>query len=235
MNALHLMKNNEHKASVNEEHFLHCTERTDWEMLAEQLYREVIEGCPFGLAVVTKNPLVSRKRLILRTNDGFDPKAAIYFLRDHFRVAHYDAILNATEDPVRHGRYDLHKVQNPWLGLPIHSLVYVIKHVQNPTLSIMLIFGGERVKGQLEHMLQATEKIISSPSQTPHEPSKQGPDTSLMLDILRNLEPREFGSLDIHSLSGIVHGLAGVINHAPSALRSKYALLNDLLLELTKE
>ena len=219
------------------ERFAHKTNRTDWETLVTELFERVIHRCPYAIAAVSKRKIVRWHRLIIRTNEMFEPSDVPRFVRQMFRVAHFDAIFKSTAGIERHERYDLYKVIGAKLGLPLKSLVYGIQHGENPDLRALLVFGGERIEGQMEFSLEMVQKILAAPeTKFPPRPEPR-PDHNdygsygELVAELRQVNVRELDKMDVRAIADLVNGLDAVIEYSPATLRAKYRAMNDYLLK----
>jgi len=217
------------------ERFIHTTDRTDWEPLLTELFERVIHRCPYGIAAVTKRKLVRWHRLIIRTNEMFEPGDVTRFIRRYMRVAHYDAIFKSTAGMEHDERYDLYKIIGTNLGLPVKSLVYGIQHADQADLKALLVFGGERMEGQMERSLELVQKILAAPPTNKHEaPTSPGPDDygsyGELIAELRKVNLKELDKMDINVIADLVNGLDSVIEYSPASLRAKYRTMSDHLL-----
>jgi hypothetical protein len=224
------------------ERFTHKTLRTDWDVLANQIHARVIHQVPFALAVITRNATLLRRRLVVRANEYYPIQDAVRFVRKQFRVSHYDAIIRSADGLVPDDRYDMYKVVDAKLGLPLKSLVYVIQHAENKDLTMLLIFGGERLEGQIEFNLETLEKILVSnvPPQKDKpadsaKPRKELGDYGELINALRNVDVKTLDQMDLHTIARLVNGLEGIIEQSPVSLRAKYRLLNDYLLDKVRD
>ena len=218
------------------ERFAHITARTDWDALVAELFDKVVQNCPYGMGVLNKRKIMRWNRLIIRTNPMFEPSDATLFVRRMARVAHFDAIFKSTHGMERHEHYDLYKVVDARLGLPLNTLVYGIQHAEDPELRALLLFGGERLEGHMERSLELVERILAATptNQTASRLPKPGPDDygsyGELVAELRQINLKELDQMDLRDISELVNGLDAVIEYSPSTLRSKYRALNDHLL-----
>lgn len=217
------------------ERFAHITHRSDWEALATELYERVIYRCPYAVAVIHKKKLARWHRLVIRTNDTFEPSEFPLFIRRTIRVAHYDAIFKSTRGMERHDRYDLYKVIDGHLGLPINSLVFGIQHDEQPDLKMLLVFGGERLEGHMERSLEMLQKVLAATPTNRHqvEQAKTAEDYGSYGELiaeLRGINLKELDKMDLRDISSLVNGLDAVIEYSPASLRAKFRALNDHLL-----
>lgn len=217
------------------ERFVHTTTRTDWDVMVGELFDQVIHGCPYGIATVTKRKVVRWHRLVIRINDLFEPIEAALFVRRELRVAHFDTIFKATDGMERHERYDLYKITDARLGLPLNSLVYGIQHAEKPELRCLLVFGGERLEGHMERSLELVQKILTATPTNKHHPPSSADQEELasygeLIAALRQVNVKELDQMDINDISDIVNGLDTVIKDSPAILRAKYRTLSDYLM-----
>lgn len=222
------------------ERFIHSTARTDWEAMVAELFDRVIQKCPYGIGVISKKRIAKWHRLVIRTNDMFEPSEVPLFMRRYLRVAHFNAIFKSTQGMERHERYDLYKIVSGNLGLPLKSLVYGIQNGRQPDLAALLVFGGERIEGHMERSLELVQRILAAPPTNKYEDqyegkAKPGVDDyggyGELITELRDLNLKEIDRMDIREISDLVNGLDAVIEYSPASLRAKYRTLNDHLLQ----
>ena len=129
------------------ENYTHLTDRDDWDALNRELFAQIVQRWP-------------RNALALISNyhgGGFDPKNPYLRLSSEldgefrdlftgFRMEQFDKIFQLSES-YKPDHTDCYRVKN--LGLPNNCLAFLIEHRDGRRRS-MLIFGGERLKGQLE-------------------------------------------------------------------------------------
>jgi hypothetical protein len=217
------------------ERFVHTTARTDWDVLTRELFDQVLYRCPYGIAAIHKHRILRWHRLIIRTNELYAQEDAPAFIRRTFRVAHYDAIFRSATGMERHERYDLYKIIDARLGLPLKSLVYGIQHQERADLKALLVFGGERMEGQMERSLERVEKILSAPPTDRREqPTPPGPDDygsyGELIAALRQVNLKELGRMEIREVASLVNALDAVIEYSPAHLRAKYRVMSDYLI-----
>jgi hypothetical protein len=196
---------------------LHHSYRPGGEHLTDPSRQRIISARPLGLAAVAKILPVTRKRVVSSTNDPVYPIAAINFLRNHFRIDHCEVILHAQEDPIRQGRFDWYGVADPWLDLPVRSLMYVVERRRQTGLNRMPVCGGGRTKGQIELTACAVETALAK-----RPPSPAGT-LDEVIGVPRHLDPKEVGPLVWHAVAGLVSGQAGVTAPAPTGLGPRTA------------
>ncbi len=199
------------------ERFNHRTFRTDWAQLVKDLFTRVVDGCPFAVGLFTRDDTwgVPRLRDMLNYNGG--QEKMLYYVRRHFKRKHYDHIANSLEGLAPHELYDLYKIVSPGLGLPVNSLVCKIEHYSEPDLKCVIVFGGERLEGQMEIHLKILAAILEEAPKVRdlERNSAEEQRYAKLITKLRNTDPRKLRKLgldrrrraDVHE---IVAGLDGM-------------------------
>jgi len=164
------------------ENYEHITDRDDWDQLNRELFEDIIEKWSAnGVALISnaaggKAPL---EKLHVRTGPEVprDVAGVIWgFTRDSF-----DAIFARAAERVPEVS-DCYRIRN--LGLPNNSLVFLIEH-RDKARRTMLVFGGPRLRGQLERNLERVSELLGGrrpPATAPggHRPAPaQGAATSV--------------------------------------------------------
>ncbi len=218
------------------ERFNHRTFRTDWAALVRDLFVRVVDGCPFAVGLFTRDDTwsVPRMREMLNFNGGREQM--LYYVRRHFKRRHYDHIANSLEGLAPHERYDLYKIVSPGLGLPLNSLVYKIEHYSEPELKAVIIFGGERLGGQMEVHLKMTAGILEAPPKVLSADSRKPEDSryAKLIVMLRAADPRKLRQAKLNErrwseIHEIVTGLEGMQDQFPEMLKTKFIILSNLL------
>jgi hypothetical protein len=218
------------------ERFNHRTFRTDWDALVRELFARVVDGCPFAVGLFTRDDSwgVPRMREMLNFNGGQDQM--LYYVRRHFKRKHYDHIANSLEGLAPHERFDLYKIVSPGLGLPLNSLVYKIEHYSEPDLKAVIVFGGERLGGQMEVHLKLTAGILEAPPKSLVAESRksEGSRYAQLIVMLRAADPRKLRQAKLSErrwseIHEIVTGLEGMQDQFPEMLKTKFVILSKLL------
>ena len=221
------------------ERFVHLTTRTDWKELTSELFRRVVHDVRFAVALITKHHSTFMSSLEIRVNSAYSNPEVPEFIRRRFRPRHYDRIFASTAGMQREGPFDLYKIVSPKLGLPSNCLVYRISHATRKDLNTLLIFGGERLEGQMEERLSMVTEIIEAlqtgeGNEEEHEAVMQEElDTSReeeLLARLRLMNPKTVKDAPMSDISAVVNGLEGIIEEQSPQLKSKYKLLCDYLI-----
>jgi len=221
------------------ERFNHRTLRNDWDALMAELFARVVDGCPFAVGLFTRDvsPTSRRFRVMLNYNGGKEGMQD-YVLRN-FKPHHYDHIAGSLEGLEPHERFDLYKIVSGGLGLPLNSLVYKIEHFFNPDRKAIIVFGGERLGGQMEAHLKMTTGLLERPVQSlaaQHALAPEESRYSQLIAALREADPRKLRQSGLSEqryakIREIVTGLGGIQDRFPQVLQAKFALLSRLVEE----
>ena len=221
------------------ERFNHKTFRSDWEPLMRELFTRVVEGCPFAMGLFTVDGSWGKPRLSGKFNYRSGQPSMLDYVRRHFKRKHYDHIANSLEGLAEHERFDLYKIVSPGLGLPVNALVYKIEHYNDPDLKAAIVFGGERLGGQMEVHLKLTagilERLPTAHSANPEAPPHETRYTKLVA-MLRAADPHKLRQTGLNDrkwseVHEIVHGLEGFQGQFPELLKAKFVMLTQLLEE----
>jgi len=219
------------------ERFTHWTTRDDWDALMRELFVRVVDGCPFAVGLFTHevNRGSRRLRAMLNYNGGQD-KALDYVAR-RFKLRHYQHIAESLEGLEPHERYDLYKIVSRGMGLPLYSLVYRIAHFVDPDCKAIVVFGGERLGGQMETHLKFAAGVLEQPTKTRASGSAPAPEESRygeLIAALRAADPRKLRQSGLDEerwteVRKIVTGLSAIQDRFPQVLKAKFALLSKLV------
>jgi hypothetical protein len=221
------------------ERFNHKTFRNDWDSLLRDLFVRVVDGCPFAVGLFTRDLSYGFPRLKEMLNFSASKDAALTYVRRRFKLKHFEHIAGSLEGLAPHERYDLYKIISPGLGLPLNSLIYKIEHYSEPDLKAVIVFGGERLGGQMEVHLKLTTGLLEQPVATKLTQRTGGPEDSRytqMIAALRAADPRKLRQSGLnekrwHELREIVTELRDIQEQFPEVLRAKFTLLSKLVAE----
>jgi hypothetical protein len=222
------------------ERFIHDTDREDWPTLTNELYDEVIGTCPFGVALIVKVKERHATRLDVRVNPDFDNEDVPKFIRRNFRLSHFDRIFHAVDGLEKQGPHDLYKIVGPKLGLPLNSLIYRIEHHRRADLKTLLVFGGERLEGQMEHRLRTVMELVEAPvrgavvsaadgAAPPAPPAEDARRIDDLMARLKKIKNQQLVTTDLGDAAEIVNGLEAAFEDLPAPLQVKYNGLRDYL------
>jgi hypothetical protein len=217
--------------------FTHKTFRTDWEELLRELFRRVVDGCPFAVGLFTVEAAGGVPVLRGWYNYSAGREGMADYVRRHFKRGHYEQITSSLEGLAPHEHFDLYKIVSSGLGLPVNSLVYRIEHYQDPQRKSVIVFGGERLEGQMEVHLKLAGSILEQPEK-PIQPNASGDSEesryARLIALLRASDPRKLRQAGPDErrwaeAREIVRGLEGIADQFPELLKTKFALLRKLL------
>jgi hypothetical protein len=205
------------------------TQRKDWTALVEELFVSVVSGAPFGVGVIGKHKGLLGASLKLRLNQRFPQPQVQEFIRKHFQVRQLDRLFERGDglEPDPSGAY---KVEGGDLGLPRNTLVSLFQNPADANLRGVILFGGQRMEGQLEKRMQAARAILESTGRS----SARG---GLALDSRDQLEERlskinvkRLFDYDIELLARIVNGLEEVREELPLELKPTFKAISDFVI-----
>jgi hypothetical protein len=225
------------------ERFNHKTFRNDWDTLVRDLFVRVVDGCPFAVGMFTREDTLGVPRLRAMLNFNGARESMLYYVRRHFKLRHYNHIAGSLEGLAPHERFDLYKIVSPGLGLPLNSLVYKIEHYSDPSLKAVIIFGGERLGGQMEIHLKLTTSLLEQPAARTAAEHPTGPEESRytqLIAALRAADPRKLRQSGLNEkrwgqLKEIVTELRDIQEQFPEVLKAKFTLVSKLVQEGPKQ
>jgi hypothetical protein len=210
------------------------TDRPDWDAVITQLYSRVVEGAPYALGVVARQKGLLGLSLRPRLNKNAGNQAAVDYIRGRFRDAEFDRVFQADEGLAQDDQSGLFKVTGEGLGLPRNSLIARVESSADEELKAVVIFGGERLEGQLQRRLQVLAEVLgqgpgSGGSQVVGAPL--GPEErEKLLAALADLNVRRLSDYDPDLLARIINGLEEGREALPKELKPKYKAAGDYLL-----
>jgi hypothetical protein len=209
---------------------VHATQRSDWDDLVNELYTGVIAGCPFGIGLATKQKGLLGASIRLRLNQNFPSPAITSFVKRNFRVANLDQIFQSDQGLEHDARNNTLKITGESMGLPRNSLVYRIANPKDAILRALLIFGGERLEGQLERRLQAAATILEK---TAAERGGLPPlDTPEQMEAaLAKINVKRLFDYDMDMLARMVNGLEEHKEDLPKHLKPLFKSVSDYIIK----
>ena len=208
----------------------HQTMRKDWDDLVTELFSRVISGAPFGIGVASKSKSFMGSTLKLRLNHNFSNKAVIEFIRKNFQSKRLDRLFAGTGlSPDSRGK--LFKVSGDDTGLPRNCLVYPFENPSDSNCRGIIIFGGERLEGQLERRIETAGGILNA------EPggSKATPlgleNHDQLLERLSKINVKRLFEYDLEILSRIVNHLEESKEDLPKNLKPVFRSVSEYILK----
>ena len=205
------------------------TQRKDWDSVIDELYAQAISGAVFGIGVVTKHKGLLGTSMKQRLNQKFPNTQMAGFIRKQFQVAQLDRLFESDRglesDPA--GAY---KVVGDDLGLPRNALVWLFEHPADANLRGALLFGGERMAGQLEQRLQRATAILEGTGRSsPHGGIALESREDLMA-ALAKLNPKRLYEYDMDLMARIVNGLEETKEELPKHLKPIFRSVSEYIL-----
>jgi hypothetical protein len=205
------------------------TQRKDWDSLVDELYAQVISGAPFGIGVVTKHKGLLGTSIKSRLNQKFPNPQMPSFIRKQFQVAQLDRIFDS-EAGLERDAGGFYKVVGDNLGLPRNTLLALFGNPADKNLRGVMLFGGERMAGQLERRLQTATSILDGTgSSSPHGGIALESREDLMA-ALAKLSPKRLYEYDMDMMARIVNGLEETKEDLPKALKPIFRSVSEYIL-----
>ena len=207
----------------------HATQRKDWDSLIDEMYAQVISGANFGIGVATKHKGLLSTSMKLRLNQRFPNAQMPTFIRKQFQVPQLDRLFQS-EQGLDADASGAQKVVGDDLGLPRNALVWRFENPADANLRGVLLFGGERMAGQLEKRLQAAEEILSGTGKSsPHGgiPLESRDD---LMAALAKLSPKRLYEYDMDMMARIVNGLEETKEELPKHLKPIFRSVSEYIL-----
>jgi hypothetical protein len=208
----------------------HQTMRRDWDDLVTELFARVISGAPFGIGVASKSKGFMGATLKLRLNQKFANRAVIEFIRKNFQSKRLDQLFSGTglsPDP----RAKLFRVSGEDTGLPKNCLVYPFENPNDSNFRGIIMFGGERLEGQLERRLEAASGILNGlPGGSKSTPLGMENHDQL-LERLSKINVKRLFEYDLEILSRIVNHLEETKDDLPKNLKPIFRSVSEYILK----
>jgi hypothetical protein len=119
----------------------------------------------------------------------------------------------------------------------VKSLIYRVEHKTREDLKALLVFGGERLEGQMEYRLGLVAELMDAPTSgdvmaaAPVEQPRAHVEESSAIDgllaRLRQFKIERLAGTDLSEIAELVNGLEEVIVHQPAPLQLKYKVLQE--------
>lgn len=206
--------------------FAFTTARGDWDEMINELFSVVVANIPFAVGVIFPERGMVKTTLNMRLNQNYPLRAAIKFTRDHFRAQAFEKIFISDEGMEIGPMTGLSKVSAENIGLPKHTLILRIRHETEEKQRALLLFGGERLEGQLEKRVRFVELILEGAGKV----KIPKVNTENLMGQLEALNVNKMGERDIDELSNIVNGLEEDFKTMSKDNQVKYKALSDYVM-----
>lgn len=206
------------------------TERTDWDSLVDELFTSVISGAPFGIGIATKHRGFLGSSIKLRLNQRYPKPEVVQFIRKRFQAPQLDRVFQSGAG-LEYDQTGMYKVVGDDVGLPRNCLVVCFGNPANPDLRGVLMFGGERLEGQLSKRLEAANEVLRSRG-------RSSPFGGLVLEsredlmaALSRLNVKRLFDYDLELLARIVNGLEHTKDELPKQLKPVFKAASDYIIK----
>jgi hypothetical protein len=206
------------------------TNRKDWDSLIEELYTSVISGAAFGVGVATKHKGFLGSTLKLRMNQRFSNPQVPQFIRKRFQVAQLDRVFQ-TDQGLERDPAGVYKVVGDDVGLPRNCLVYCFENPADKNLRGVLLFGGERLEGQLERRLQTAVGILEGTGRSSPHGGLALESREQLIEALSKLNVKRLFDYDMDLLARICNGLEESKEELPKHLKPVFKSASDYILK----
>lgn len=206
------------------------TRRQDWDTLVEELFTSVIAGAPFAIGIATKHKGFLGSSIKLRLNQRFPKPEVAHFIRKRFQATQLDRVFQTAEG-LESDRTGMYKVVGDDLGLPRNCLVVRFANSDDPNLRGVILFGGERLEGQLEKRLEAASTVLQGPSRSSPLGGLALERREDLVNALGRLNPKRLYEHDLELLARIVNGLEHTKDDLPKQLKPIFKAASDYIIK----
>jgi hypothetical protein len=213
---------------------LRTTTRSDWDALTREIFARVIHGCRFAIGVVARQDGAGGE-LGYRLNQEYPNPDLIGFVHKNLGPETFAAFF-----PARHGlrldkRRGLLVVADERLGLPKGTIVCPVAHAFESGREALVLFGGERLEGQLEDRLVTLEAVLAGDHATGPKAAARGKADERrraeLLEALQKMDTKRLYEQDLAYLADLVNALDEIKDDLPLPLKSKYGAVTKYLLK----
>ena len=200
------------------------TARTDWGDVVAEVFSRLIGKVPFGLGVVAREKTLLGASIRYRINPSFSAPKVAEFVRKSLTEKNFDNLFNNDQGLSDAGSPGLYKVTGDGTGLPKNSLIVRLASTADARFRAVVIFGGERLEGQLESRLKHLGDILSGAKKS------DAASTESLIANLKNVNIKRLFDYELSTLKAIANGLDHEINNLPRELRPKIKAINDYIM-----
>ncbi|HKI97047.1 MAG TPA: hypothetical protein VKB51_01110 [bacterium] len=206
------------------------TQRKDWDTLIDELFGSVISGAPFAVGIATKHKGFLGNTLRLRLNQRFPNQQVPQYIRKRFQVPQLDRLFQSAEGLERDAA-GVYKVVADNLGLPRNCLLYCFENPGDKNMRGVLLFGGERLEGQLEKRLETAASILSGPARSSARGGVALESHEQLVAALSKLNVKRLFDYDMELLARIVNGLEESKEELPKHLKPIFKSASDYIIK----
>lgn len=206
------------------------TSRKDWDALIDEIYASAIAGAPFGIGVATKQKGFLGSSIRLRLNQRFPHPQITQYIRKRFQVGNLDRIFQSGAG-LQGESGGLYKVVADGLGLPKNCLLYPFENQADKNLRAVVMFGGERMEGQLEKRLSAIGPVLEGTGRSSAWGGLPLDNHDQLVEALSKLNVKRLYDYDVELLARIVNGLEESKEELPKHLKPIFKSASDYILK----
>ncbi|MDH4120812.1 MAG: hypothetical protein OEV94_03820 [Deltaproteobacteria bacterium] len=146
------------------------TRRSDWTQLSSELYYQGVEGSKFGIGSVSVEKSTFGSSLRSRMNRIFPHKEITEYIGRNFNAKTFENLFKSEEGLMPYGLPGVVQVMNDTLGLPRNTLVVRVQNPGSPVMKAVVLYGGERMEGQLEQRLARLTQVLQGKGEQSPQP-----------------------------------------------------------------
>ena len=152
------------------------------------------------------------------------------FIRKHFQTPQLDRLFQGAQGLERDAS-GTYKVVAGDLGLPKNCLLYAFENPADKNLRGVILFGGERMEGQLEKRLQAASDILQGSGRSSPLGGLPLDNHDQLVEALGKLNVKRLFDYDVELLARIVNGLEETKEELPKHLKPVFKSASDYILK----
>lgn len=206
------------------------THRKDWDAVIDELYASVISGAQFGIGVVAKHKGLLGTSLKLRLNHRFPNAQVPQYIRKRFQAGKLDRLFQS-EAGLERDSAGVYKVVGEDLGLPRNCLLYLFANPADKNLRGVIVFGGERLEGQLERRLEAASEVLVGTGRSSARGGLALDNPEQLEAALAKINVKRLFDYDMDLLARIVNGLEESKEELPKHLKPVFKSISDYILK----
>jgi len=204
------------------------TSRKDWDDLIVELYTGVVAGTPFGIGVVAPVKGLLGASMKLRLNLTFPSQQVVNFIRKNFNQKRFEKVFHNDAGLTPDSISGVMKITSDDTGLPRNCLIMRFENESDRTLRGMILFGGERMEGQLEKRVERARNILAGKGAKGTLPTT---DVGALMGKLDKLNTKRISEHSIEELSSIVNGLQEHRDSMSKDQKNRFKIASDYILK----
>lgn len=206
------------------------TSRKDWDSLVDELYASVISGAPFGIGIATKHRGLLGSSIKLRLNQRFPQPKVAQFIRQRFQAPQLDRVFQSGAG-LEYESAGMYKVVGDDVGLPRNCLLVCFANAADPSLRGVMMFGGQRLEGQLEKRLEAASGVLRSTGRSSPFGGLTLESRDDLLTALNRINVKRLFDYDMEVLARIVNGLEHTKDELPKQIKPIFKAVSDYIIK----